>query len=204
MNVGDDVLTTRRVGQRRWRIAAIAAVMAVALAGCGGSGSDESKPTATTRRSSTTVAPDASATAPAPGGAAPGGERSAGSAASAAESPSTTALDVGSGLPIRASVARSCVKPGGTQSITIDIGHKGGVAYNSFYSDGKSGGMENFYGGNNGAETDDHGVWKDTWVVGPTAPAGTVRVDVVAIDKSYLRGHQVVEFDVAGPSGRCA
>jgi hypothetical protein len=186
-------------------VAAAAVAVLVAVVGCGGGGGRDggsadasSSPQKASETSSTTTS--TSEVTPAPSG---GETRSAGAPAVAA-SPSTTTLDIGNGLKIKATLASACVKPGGEQSITIDIGRAGGVAYNSFYSDGKSGGMENFYGGNNGSSVDDKGTWQDTWVVGPTAPAGPVRVDVVAIDKTYLRGHEVLEFEVAKPSGRCS
>jgi hypothetical protein len=193
------------VTSRRHGLVATTAVTALlAISACGGSadgGSDDTaaaSPNPAARATSTTTSStrEASATP------VTGETRSAGAAATA--STSTTAFDVGNGLKIKATLASPCVKPGAKQTITIDIGRAGGVAYNSFYSDGKSGGMENFYGGNNGSAVDEKGTWTDTWVVGPTAPAGPVRVDVVAIDKANLRGHEVIEFEVAQPSGRCS
>jgi hypothetical protein len=189
--------------RRRGPVATVAVTVMLTIAGCGGSSdvpsADASSAPRQAAATSSTTTPTSAATPSSTGGE----TRSAGAPA-AASSPSTTTLDVGNGLEIKATLASACVKPGGKQSITIDIGRPGAVAYNSFYADGKSGGMENFYGGNNGSSVDEKGTWTDTWVVGPTAPAGPVRVDVVAIDKTYLRGHKVLEFAVAQVSGRCS
>jgi len=113
--------------------------------------------------------------------------------------PTTT---VHTGVPIQVTLGSACVRPGGTQTITIVTEPKSGVVYDAVYSDGKSGASPGFYGGNQGGHTDDHGVWKDTWVVGAAAPPGPVRVDVLAVTPKG-KGYTDPWFAVAGPTGKC-
>jgi hypothetical protein len=126
--------------------------------------------------------------------------------AAAVPPPPDQRVNISTGLPVKASLASSCVKPGGKQTINVDIGQEGGVAYNSYYSDGKTGGMDGYYGGNNGAQVDKSGKYTDTWVVAPNAPAGLVLVDVVAIARTekFERGQAHLTFTVAKPNGTCA
>jgi hypothetical protein len=114
-------------------------------------------------------------------------------------------VNVSTGLPVKASLSSLCVRPGDKQTVTVDIGQEGGVAYNAYYADGKSGGMDGYYGGNSGGSTDKAGHYSDTWVVAPTAPPGPVLVDVVAIARSetFDRGQTHVNFAVAKPNGSC-
>jgi hypothetical protein len=78
------------------------------------------------------------------------------------------------------------------------------VAYGATYSDGMSGfSGQGYYGGNNHGETDASGTWKDTWVVGPTAPAGAVNVDVAGLRQNTMPGHIAATFDVADKLGNC-
>ena len=123
----------------------------------------------------------------------------------AAAPPDDKRVNISTGLPVKASLSSSCVKPGDKQTVTVDIGQEGGVAYNSYYSDGKTGGSDGFYGGNNGGNTDKVGRYTDTWVIAPNAPAGAVLVDVVAIARTetFDRGQTHVTFKVAKPNGTC-
>lgn len=109
-------------------------------------------------------------------------------------------------VAVSASVAPTCVRPGGTITITIKTESQGGAAYNAFYSDGKSGAAPPYgegYGGNNGGIADEGGTYTDTWTVAANAPTGPGRIDVVAGNSTGF-GETKVAFAVADAvTGTC-
>lgn len=108
-------------------------------------------------------------------------------------------------LETEVTLAEDCVRPGGTQTITVDTGESGsGVVYDTVYSDGKTGLAEDHYGGNNGGHTDDSGTWQDRWAVSPEAPAGEARVDVLTTSADGRTGAARDTFRVADALGRCS
>lgn len=106
-------------------------------------------------------------------------------------------------LPTTVTLAKDCVRPGGTQNITISTGkERSAVVYNTIYADGNSGIHEDHYGGNNGGYTDEDGSWSDTWVIDPAAPAGEAKVRVRSVHDGHF-GSETVYFQVASTLGRC-
>lgn len=105
--------------------------------------------------------------------------------------------------PLEVTVAKPCIKAGERQTITIQALPHSAVVYDSYYSDGKSGISEGFYGGNNGAVVPDSGTWTDTWVVAPHAPAGNVRV--ITMVSSYRKSRTTVDryYRLVSPTESC-
>ena len=195
----------RTIDRRRLGAAALVTLLAAAASGCGGSGDDDAA--ASPASATTTPAAAASPTTP-PGAttvpAAPAPTTPTGGQGEPAAAPPTTEFTLDQGLPMKVTLAKQCVKPGGSQTITIDMEGRGMVGYQATYSDGRHSMDKDYYGGNNGASTNEDGVWKDTWVIAPTAPAGPVVVDVVGLRSDQLRGQTKVTFEMADKSGRCA
>jgi hypothetical protein len=106
-------------------------------------------------------------------------------------------------LPMTATLATQCVRPGGTQTITVRTKPKVRVAYGATYADGKSAMSDTFYGGNQGGVVGPAGEWQSAWVVGIGAPPGPVKVDVAGVDATGV-GQTSVSFNVAGATGSCA
>lgn len=107
-----------------------------------------------------------------------------------------------SDFPLEASLAKTCVLPGGEMTITVKAGRKTGVGYHAIYAGGQGGAEPPYgegHGGNGGDLTDENGRYRDTWVVSPTAPIGPARVDVVAgRDGGFATA--VLRFVVADPA----
>src|SRR5579885_1755913 len=83
-------------------------------------------------------------------------------------------------------LAHSCVQPGHTQSLHVHTVPKAAVIYDSFYADGHDGAI---YGGRGtGGQADASVNYDATWTILPTAPLGTVRVDVGAAGRVGGRG----------------
>ena len=198
------------------RMFAVGVVGLLLLAGCGGSskaddaGADQAK-AGEVRETSTTSTTAAAKT----GSAKPKAQ------AAATTTTTTTAAQKSAGAPqgqtnpsiggdesdrlvITAEVKEACVRPGGSQTITIRARLASGVGYDSVYSDGKSGMMEGHYGGNFGGIVDDTGTWKHTWTVGPNAPAGPVLVRVLGTHEDDGMGQTEAHFSVANALGKCS
>ena len=77
---------------------------------------------------------------------------------------------------VSARVDSACLSPGERQSITITTRPETPVAYHAKYSDGTNAFDPNYYGGNNGGNTDLAGSWADSWVVKAGAPPGRTRL----------------------------
>lgn len=152
----------------------------------GGGAATGTKPADGARAAVTTT------TAPAPG-----------TPAAAGAKPSLTEPGPKGQLEVKASLAESCVRPGGRQSITILTRPDSAAGYDTVYSDGRSGITEGHYGGNGGGRVDESGSWSDTWVVSPHAPAGKVRVNVLAGHIDYGTAEATLFFAVADVTGNC-
>jgi hypothetical protein len=128
-----------------------------------------------------------------------------GSSGGRPKEPSKDELDrvYGTDAVVTATLAEKCVVPGGKQSITMQAPPGSAAGYDSYYSDGKSGVQEGFYGGNNGTTMGDSGTWSDTWVVGVGAPRGRVRVQVAGVDPSGHRGHLELNYTVIAAGEAC-
>lgn len=214
-----------RAGSRPRLWAAALAAFLVLTAACGGSGGNDEAEGATTTTEARTGARDPSGdatsttskgaeaeaptndapptTAPSAGGAGSGGGSNDGSDnTGAAGSGGDEGPEEPPPIDVEAEFSDDCVRPGGTQTITIRTEPNTGVAYHAVYADGSNGFDEDYPGGNDTGETDSKGVWEDTWTVGPTAAEGEVKVDVVALG-SAGRGYQQVTFAVADLTGNC-
>jgi hypothetical protein len=107
-------------------------------------------------------------------------------------------------LDITAELAESCVRPGGSQSITIRTEPYAGVGYDTMYSDYLTGMMEGHYGGNSAGFTDGDGIYKDTWVITPNAPAGEAIVLVLGSHDEGGMGETKATYKVADALGKCS
>lgn len=192
---------------------AIAIFLLVGFAACGGGKSDGSAATgsegdaggAAGSTSSSSVPIDG---APTPGGnGAPGAPPSVGGSGSPAPAPSTTG-DRGSSaaplpLPLEATLQFACLKPGDRQTVDVRTARGAAIAYDSRYSDGKTGISEGFYGGNKGGHASEEGTWSDTWVIAPQAPPGDVQVTIVAGAMGHQHAEQVKTYRLVGVGESC-
>ena len=124
----------------------------------------------------------------------PGGQSSTASTAAPGETPPT---------PLEFTLGSPCIRAGSEQTITIKAPAGGGVGYDSYYSDGKSGISKDFYGGNAGKVMPESGSWTDTWRVSATAPPGKVKVLVQAVKMGMKATTQEQFYDLVGPTGSC-
>ena len=200
----------------RWRLRegsiglAVAALALLVNCGGGGSSSGASEGTTPDDAPSTTLAPDNSGTGGSgsstigASGDTSGGATGDEAAGSPTTFPATLPTVVKNTIEIKVTLAESCLRPGGKQSITIDMGRKGVAAYQAIYSDGNNALDPDFYGGNAGDETDTEGRYADTWVVSPAAPPGRVLVNVIVTDGHGGEAEEFRTFHLAGPDGKCA
>jgi hypothetical protein len=110
-------------------------------------------------------------------------------------------------IPLKANVVPTCVPIGGTATIVVNTVPRSGIIYQAVYADGKGGSPPPYgggYGGNEKGQADKQGDWSNSWVVGPHAPVGTGRIDVIVGTLNGHRGYQAVDFAVADASGHCA
>lgn len=195
----------------------VAVVLLLAAAGCGGdskaqdaSGADKSGADAGAAGSTSTTeagAAGADNKAKAAGKGGKGSGSSTTTTTAPGSSGSITTLpeeEEEKTMPISAELAETCVRPGGSQSITIKAEPASGVGFDSVYSDGKSGMMEGFYGGNAGGFSDEEGTFVATWVVGANAPEGPVIVRVLGTHVDAGFGETRAYFAVSNALGTCA
>lgn len=85
-------------------------------------------------------------------------------------------------LPFEVTLSATCLRHGDEVTIEIRTDPVVGVAYHAVYA-GEEGGAPPPYGGghggNGGDMTDEQGRYSDSWVVGPNAPEGPGRIDIV-------------------------
>jgi hypothetical protein len=85
-------------------------------------------------------------------------------------------------IPITATITPRCVRPGGQATIVVQTLPQSAVAFDTYYSNGKTGGsppLGDGLGGNDGGMTDKNGRYTSTWVVSPHAPAGPAYARVI-------------------------
>lgn len=190
----------RRPFRQRQVVQLVVAVAAAGMVACGGNGSsgpgtgpgsssipDPSHFIADALSSQAAAAQSAQAhsaatsTAAAVATKAPTATHAAGTAAPTARtSPTPTFPQYAPGSTpavLTASLSKSCVTPGGTETLTIHAEPDFQVSFDTQYSDGKDGGV---YGGKSLGKTNSDGVYSNTWTVSPAAPAGQVIVWVAA------------------------
>ena len=107
---------------------------------------------------------------------------------------------------LRATVAPTCVKAGGTATVTVHTAANAALAFVAVYAGDKSGADKPFgygYGGNADGYSNDAGEWASTWVIHADAPRGPAKVTVVVA--SHQTTKQVdVPFTVVDPvTGHC-
>lgn len=106
-------------------------------------------------------------------------------------------------LDIRATLDRVCTEVGDKVTLTVETPPKAAVAYQAVYSDNRGGAdkpLGGGYGGNDKGYADDNGVFTDSWIIGPEAPAGIARVDVI-VGFEDKWGYDDPELIVASPNG---
>ncbi len=104
------------------------------------------------------------------------------------------------GTHVVVELGSACVPAGGEQTLRVEGPVGQSVLYQAIYADGKHGGSEGYYGGNDRGQLGDQGDWEGSWTVGSEAPPGAVAMQVV------LPGYDEVfspEFAVANADGRC-
>ena len=177
-----------------------AVALAVAVTACGGDGKtgaasrnpgSSTSPSSPSSPESPTAAPSATTTA-APTSSATGGRPSSTAkpaATTAAPSypssgkeswqpPPPTPTNLPSKAPLTVRLKFDCVTRGQTQQVIMDTVPKAHIAYNNPYSDGREGSV---HGGMDGqARADGKGHFEATWLIGPAAPVGWVRLDIAA------------------------
>jgi hypothetical protein len=109
--------------------------------------------------------------------------------ASPSTKPSPTAIF------LNATLSKTCVRPGGTQSLTMRARPNMKVIVNTSYADGKDGST---YGGRFTKDqfTDANGRYTVSWTVALTAPQGDAATSVGAVDESGT-GYRRLPFRVA-------
>lgn len=137
--------------------------------------------------------------APAPGATSVPG-KSAGPAATGAPAPSASATTKSpeelkaSHVPINIVLAKSCVRPGETQTVSFRARPNMRVVGNTGYADRQDGTV---HGGRfNNVNTDETGYFTTTWTVSPTAPHGQASVQVAVVDQ-HGTGTDKKSFTVA-------
>lgn len=118
-------------------------------------------------------------------------------------SPSPPQFEWESTIPVEATVSPACVARGGTMTIVVRTEPRDAVAYHAVYAGTQGGAVTPYghgHGGNDSGKANGEGVYRDSWVVGPSAPYGQARVDVV-VGNGEAWGYDNPHFTVAGPSG---
>lgn len=201
------------------RLLALAAALVLFVSACRG-GDDPQAEAAARSASSTTTVEATSAEAPNPGDAddsaadEPASTPEHGTAAEASPPQGSTPAGVAAGsvpdreeprldLELSAELTSRCVRPGGTQKITIMAPPRSAVGYSAVYADGTTGWSPDHYGGANHGHTNASGKWSDVWVVAADAPEGQVLVDVGGAGQDGSVGRTQVTFEVADLTGTC-
>jgi hypothetical protein len=153
-----------------------------ASSGANPAANSAANPAATAGKRQSNSAPAASAAPPASASARPSGSPSA------QPSPSE--------IPLNASLAKPCVVPGSTQTLTVHARPKMSVIFDTLYPDQKDGQV---YGGIDAhGRTDVAGSYTMTWTVSAAAPRGTAKVNAAAItDDGTATAHQILPFRIA-------
>lgn len=107
-------------------------------------------------------------------------------------------------LPMEVELEKDCVKPGGTQTVTVRTEPESPVGYSAEYADGKTAMDAGYYGGVDAGKTDGKGVYKATWTIAPNAPPGEVKVRVFATHPAYTFSERVATFELSTLTGKCS
>jgi hypothetical protein len=102
-------------------------------------------------------------------------------------------------LEFEVNLSATCVAHGDEVTIEVVIEPDASVAYHAVYAGEEGGAVPPYgegHGGNDAAPAGAQGRYVDTWVVGPRAPVGPARVDVV-VAYYGARGKTEVAFEVA-------
>ena len=196
---------------------ALGAVAAAALlAACGGDAKPAAKGTPAPSQGGVQVGADVNVNVPGggvsasvgvnvPGSTAKPGTGSGGTGGQSATPGTTTAPQGGSStspstkpsptqIDLKATLAKQCVKPGESQTVSFTARPNMKVIVNTGYSDQKDGSV---HGGRfTDVTTDGNGHFTATWTVSPAAPPGDASTQVAAVDM-YGTGHSRLPFRVA-------
>jgi hypothetical protein len=108
-------------------------------------------------------------------------------------------------FPLSGTISPACVRPGQQATIVVQTLTKSAVAFDTFYSDGRSGGNPPYgdgLGGNASGLTDENGRYTSTWLVSAAAPAGKAYARVVAGHGDKTKETRV-PFAVSNALGDC-
>ena len=195
----------------RWP-GALAAPLLLLAVGCSGSGHPSaasadapgatssaatgSTPAAGTRQSSSRTAPTAAAGAQGSTRGTTQGATDGSSQGPATATRSPSPQPSPSEIPLHGSLAKSCVVPGSTQTLTLHARPKMSVIFDTLYPDQKDG---QAYGGIDAhGRTDVTGSYTMTWTVSAAAPVGTAKVNAAAItDDGTATGHDLLPFRIS-------
>ena len=120
-------------------------------------------------------------------------------------SPKASATATPFAFPLSGTITPACVRPGQQATIVVQTLTKAAVAYDTFYSDGRSGGTPPYgdgLGGNASGLTDEHGRYTNSWIVSAAAPAGKAYARVLAAYKDQEKEIRV-PFTVSNALGDC-
>lgn len=201
-------------GARRLRTTLASLAVAAFLIGACGGGDDNGKgaDNASADGSTTTSLAPSQAGADTADGApgAPGGATTTtGAPGSAPATGSTPGAPPDGGqapkppLPMEVEVEKDCVKPGGTQTVTIRTEPESPAGYSVEYPDGKTAMDQGYYGGVDAGKTDGKGVYKATWTIAPNAPPGEAKVRAFATHPAYRFSERVATFELSTLTGKC-
>jgi len=186
------------------RLVAFALVMAVVVTACGSRDDEGSSGGSDDRTTSTTASATGDGTTTTPGQAratsTTAGTTATTRATGSAPAPTTpggaTTTTPKRQLDVKVTATPACVRPGGTLTITIDMGEGGVLLYYIAYSDNRGGPM-----GSSLVEGTGH--YTTTETIGD-APAGPATVNVRASSSGgKAEGQGQAPFTVAGPTGTC-
>lgn len=137
----------------------------------------------------TAVTTPAAGTGAVPATAAPGAPGAAPGGASPSTAPSPTQI------VLNATLAKTCVRPGETQTLTVKARPHMKVIVNTGYADRQEGSV---HGGRftHDQHTDGTGLYTVSWTVALTAPHGEAATSVAAVDRTGT-GHRRIPFRVA-------
>ena len=111
----------------------------------------------------------------------------------ASTAPPTTAAQPP--LDVKVEVSSACVRPGGTQTFSVDLGESGVFLWYVLYQNGQLGPAEN--------ERTDDGKFTTTFTVEPGTEPGLATVKVQAGANYGRKGEGQATFEVAGLTGKC-
>lgn len=189
------------------RLAAVVAAAAFVFGACG----DDDKPETTAAGDGTTTTstgPGGSSGTTVPGGTATtvttaGGGAGGPAPTTGAGGPGTTTAGGQQTIPVDATLAVACLRPGSVQTLTVSTRPNAALGYDTQYPDGKTGMHRDSYGGNGAGKADESGKYTGTWPVASNAPPGTAIVRLTVAGEGYAPTVKELPYKIANASGQC-